>query len=281
MKKTSAFTMLLLTLLFTVSIMSVSAGDRERFLPSSTTSDAAKAAYTKAIDRLVNADRDHYLQYMNEAVQADPNFFMAQAHLALAAIIDTEKPDENASAKMQKVLDIAQANLTDAEKLVRNILVKIKEDPKADLTPLTDALVNAYPNVNEAWGLSRSIASFIEHDNDNAFRYAQGLVKLDPEMGPPHNFLGYAYMERGQMDLAKAEFEEYIRLSPNEANAYDSMGEFYMRSGDYAKSAENYNKAVAMGMEMSRKNAERATALANGEDPDKIDDQKMNDNDSH
>ncbi len=281
MKKTSTLTMFTLILLLSVSVVFASKGDRERFLPTSTKSDAAKASYSKGIDRLVNADREHYIQNMKDAVQADPNFFMAQAHLALAALTNTEEHDIDSKAQIQKALDIPQANLTDAEQIVRKILVKIQEDPKSDLTPLTDELVKSYPKTNEAWGLSRAVAAYIENDDDNAFRYAKGLVDLDPEMGPAHNFLGYAYMDRGEMDKAKKEFEEYLRLSPNEANAHDSMGEFYMKTGDYAKSAEHYNEAVAMGMEMSRANAQKATALANGEDPDKIIEDDNSKNDSH
>lgn len=274
MKNPSRFSMLLLMLLFSITVFSVSAKEKERFLPTSTTSEAAKASYTKAIDRLVNADGERYMQFMKEALQADPNYFMAQAHMALAAISDRSNTKLDFKTELQKTLDIPQANLTDAEKIVRKILVKLQEDPKADLTPITDELTSAFPNYMEAWGLSRSIAAYIENDQETAFRYATAMVELNPDYGPVHNQLGYAYMERGDMEKAKKEFEEYLRLSPTEANAHDSMGEFYMKSGDYAKSAEHYNQAVAMGMEVSKKNAEKATALANGDDPAKWIDEK-------
>lgn len=266
---------MIVTLLFLLgSVINVSAKEKERFLPTSTKSDAAKAAYAKGIDRLTNADIDPYIQAMKEALQADPNFFMAQTHLALMGVMDRKESNSEANIELEKALKIPQDNLTEAEKIVRKLLVKIQEDPKADLTPITDELVKAYPDTREAWGLSRAVAVNIEGDQESGYRYAQKLVDLAPEFGPAHNFLGYAYMDKGEMDKAKKEFEEYLRLSPNEANAHDSMGEFYMNTGDYAKSAEHYNKAVAMGMEVSKKNAEKATALANGEDPAKFNKEK-------
>lgn len=275
MKSSHGIPKLILSLLLSLTVITVSAKGKDRFLPSSTTSEAAKASYSKAIDRLVNANHDQYIQFMKEALQADPNYFMAQANLALTSLDDKSGDKKIDKSELRKALDIPQANLTDAEKIVRKILVKIDEDPNADLTPLTDELVNAYPGTMEAWGLSRSIA-FIENDDETVFRCSQKLVELDPEFGPAHNALGYAYMSKGQMDMAKKEFEEYLRLSPNEANAHDSMGEFYMKTGDYAKSAEHYNQAVAMGMNASKKYAEKATALANGDDPAKwLDEDEM------
>jgi Tfp pilus assembly protein PilF len=62
------------------------------------------------------------------------------------------------------------------------------------------------------------------------------------------------------MGKAKAAFEKYLEVSPDEPNAYDSMGEYYMVAKDYAKSAEYYDKAAEMGMELAKERAEKARA---------------------
>ncbi|NBC08846.1 MAG: hypothetical protein GVY26_16770 [Bacteroidetes bacterium] len=67
-------------------------------------------------------------------------------------------------------------------------------------------------------------------------------------------------MALGEMGKAKAAFEKYLELAPDEANAYDSMGEYYMVAKDYAKSAEHYDRAVELGMEDSKERAEKARA---------------------
>lgn len=63
------------------------------------------------------------------------------------------------------------------------------------------------------------------------------------------------------MAKAKAAFEQYIKLAPNEPNAYDSMGEFYMTTHDYAKSAEYHDKAAAMGYPVAKERAAKARAM--------------------
>ena len=70
--------------------------------------------------------------------------------------------------------------------------------------------------------------------------------------------LGYIYLGKKEMDKAKAAFEKYIALAPNEGNAYDSMAEYYMINEDYAKSAEYYEKAAGMGMVGAKERAEKA-----------------------
>ena len=84
---------------------------------------------------------------------------------------------------------------------------------------------------------------------------------MRPGYGGGYNSLGYSYMAIEEMDKAKAAFEKYIELAPNEPNAYDSMGEYYMAAKDYARSAEHYDRAVALGMEGSKAGAEKARAV--------------------
>jgi Tfp pilus assembly protein PilF len=73
--------------------------------------------------------------------------------------------------------------------------------------------------------------------------------------------MGYLYMEKKDMEKAKAALEKYIALAPKEANAYDSMAEYYMNNKEYAKSAEYYDKAVAMGMTDSKERADKARSM--------------------
>ena len=95
---------------------------------------------------------------------------------------------------------------------------------------------------------------------EEQLKYLLRLLELRPEYGGGYNTLGYNYMALQEMDKAKAAFEKYIELAPNEPNAYDSMGEHYLNTGNYAKSAEYYDRAVALGMEGSKKGAEKARA---------------------
>ena len=44
--------------------------------------------------------------------------------------------------------------------------------------------------------------------------------------------------------MAKQNFEKYISLYPNGSNPYDSMGEFYLITGDTANARKYYNMSL-------------------------------------
>ena len=60
------------------------------------------------------------------------------------------------------------------------------------------------------------------------------------------NMVGYDLMFAGYVDMAIIVFQHNIKLYPDEANLYDSLGEAYMVKGDYKKSRELYIKAKTM-----------------------------------
>lgn len=73
------------------------------------------------------------------------------------------------------------------------------------------------------------------------------LVKLSPYYGGGYNMLSYANMAAGDMKAAKTSFKNYIKVFPNEADPYDSMGEYYMAAKDYKKSAKTTIKLLNWG----------------------------------
>lgn len=245
--------------------MQAIAQDNNKYLPLSSKSDEAINDFRQALMRLHNADMTNYKLLMDKALTADPTFFMAHANLALQMIPGQDQT--KADAQIDKTLALPQTGLTPAEQIVRGMIVKLKDNRKADLKPELTQLTTQYPDVRSAFVLAADVSRFIMNDNETAFNYLQKVTELDPNFGPAYNLIGYYYMDKKQMDKAKEAFDKYMALSPNEANAYDSMGEFYMNSGNFDKSAELYDKAVSMGMEASRVNADKARSLAKGEEP--------------
>jgi len=64
------------------------------------------------------------------------------------------------------------------------------------------------------------------------------------------NQLAYCYAEGvgtdADMGMAHATIDKAIQMAPDDANLYDSKGEFYMMVGDREKAQEMYDKVVAM-----------------------------------
>ena len=61
------------------------------------------------------------------------------------------------------------------------------------------------------------------------------------------NSLGYTCMGLRQWDKAEAFFKMNIRNYPRDANAFDSMGDFYQAAGDNKRAIEFYSKALTLG----------------------------------
>lgn len=284
--------------------ISATAGEKERYLPMSTKSEAAKLSYHEAFDRIANADMEGFNTKIEAALKADPQCFMAHANRALVAASNPK--NEKTGSLISATLLLPQENLTPAEKIIRKMLVQIQTDRKmtgkstiksssatgdnsttasanktdkgnknsTSLKPLCDELVGTYPNNTEAYEIAIAVCRFIDDNPDNAFTYTEKLININPTYAPAWNTLGYHWMEKGNMEKAGEAFSNYMRLAPNEANSHDSMGDYLMKSGRFDEAANHYEKAVSLGMSGSRERAEKARNMARVPEPDDSDNDK-------
>ena len=228
------------------------------YLPVSSSSETAKAEYLKAVQAAENANIPDFFDGMKAAVKTDPDFFMAYAHLAFAETAFGQY--EKAAAFIKPALAIDPADFNENEQIHRQALQAWEKDPQADPAQYMEALTAAYPNTAEAHELAGRSAVWLSKDPKASVKHTLRLLELRPAYGGAYNILGYNYMALEQMDKAKAAFEKYLELAPAEPNAYDSMGEYYLVTKNYAKSAEYYDRAVAMGMDGAKERAEKARA---------------------
>jgi len=69
------------------------------------------------------------------------------------------------------------------------------------------------------------------------------------ERNPGEGFLngiGYAYINEGMIETAVQIFMMMVEKYPASANAYDSLGEAYMRSGDHDAAINNYRRSLEL-----------------------------------
>jgi thiol-disulfide isomerase/thioredoxin len=72
------------------------------------------------------------------------------------------------------------------------------------------------------------------------------------------NGLGYSYLTKGKLAEGTAVLQWNVQLFPQSANAYDSLGEAYVRSGDGPLALANYKKSL----ELDPKNDNAAKFIA-------------------
>ncbi len=126
-----------------------------------------------------------------------------------------------------------------AEQLGSGILAIVRgEEPK---TPSLPAVQNIY-NHYKKFGFS-----FIE---DNFYSLIDNFHAEDPK-GMILNDIGYDYLQNGEVEEALKFFHLNVKLFPEDANLWDSLGEGYYEKRDYKKSLEYYKKALEMDPRMT------------------------------
>jgi tetratricopeptide (TPR) repeat protein len=115
---------------------------------------------------------------------------------------------------------------------------------------LLEQLLERYPDEEEAYD---AIVHAYTHSRDPAYwkksltfmqRWARAIP--GPGSGHFHNHYGYAYIEHGLYTEAERSFRAYIRVSPDEANAYDSLAELFLMTGRPAQAVDTYDQALRL-----------------------------------
>ncbi|NIJ52684.1 tetratricopeptide repeat protein [Dyadobacter arcticus] len=231
------------------------ASAQDFYLPVSSTNKTAIASLHRASELYSNVHFKEGQVELDKALADDPNLFMAYVYAAQFG------PRKERQAVIDKALALDATKLNEAEKIMREFFVSWKADTSAKSAETMKALVAAYPKTPQALEWASLHSFYTDKNVDAALDYAQKLTKMSPKFAPAYNTIGYLYMNKKEMDKAKAALEKYIELAPKEANAYDSMAEFYLNNKEYKKSAENYDKAAAMGIADAKERADKARAM--------------------
>ncbi|MDP2960379.1 MAG: tetratricopeptide repeat protein, partial [candidate division Zixibacteria bacterium] len=79
---------------------------------------------------------------------------------------------------------------------------------------------------------------------DEAIRYLNKAIEIDPLYKLAYNMLAYAYNEMGDFEKSIWAINKYISIAPDEPNPYDSRGDIYSYSGKIDQAIESYKKAL-------------------------------------
>jgi TPR repeat protein len=87
----------------------------------------------------------------------------------------------------------------------------------------------------------------VEKNIPQALKY---MLQAEPEFTQDPNYyntLAYCFFENGDFNKAILALQKAVKVDPDYANGYDSMGEMYLKSGNKTKAIEYYKKAAQMG----------------------------------
>jgi Flp pilus assembly protein TadD len=81
---------------------------------------------------------------------------------------------------------------------------------------------------------------------DQAARAFLALTRSNADLGGPHANLGIIYRQIGKRAEAVAEFEQAVRLNPQQPVFLNQLGITYRQQGQFSKAREAYEKAIAL-----------------------------------
>ncbi len=88
------------------------------------------------------------------------------------------------------------------------------------------------------------------------------FIKKDYSLDHPQslNLVAYEFLHEGEKDFAIKLFQLNVRLFPEDANVYNSLGEAYEENEEYEPALKNYEKAVEIAKKISHPSLNSFTA---------------------
>jgi len=175
-----------------------------------------------------------------EALAHDSHFVMATVRLAAHL---RERDPERAKALMDGIRSFRDS-VSKREQLKIRLWEAMwdKRDPK-EAESLLNEFVKQYPEDPDAY-LERAQFLLKLDRPTEAMADFETLLRLNPNYALAYNSLGYFSLAAGEYAKAEDYLKRYRFLAPDQANPYDSLGEFYATVGRYDEAEESLRKAL-------------------------------------
>src|SRR5882724_1030561 len=207
--------------------------------PVATKSIEAQKLVEVALDQYENVLLEDSAASARKATEKDPQFALAYAVWSFAA--RRSQPSPQAAQKAEQLAVSAPPE----ERLLVNFLTAVqKDDMLPAITSMNDLLAR-FPKDRHALYLTAEWLYF-QQDYDRSVKLMEQIIKLDSNFAPAFNMLGYAKVETGDPNPAKAlaYVKRYAGLEPGQPNPEDSIGEVSRYVGADQESLVHYAAAL-------------------------------------
>lgn len=225
--------------------------------PFTSSSAQAQEFYKTGMLAFTDVNLNKAFEYFKKASETEPNFIMPNLWMAMFYFYTKD---------MTKFKDFAgkvlasSYKLSESEMLIQEALKKMVNNPIANATPEGEKLVKLNPKSLTAYQLLSNFQGF-EGDWPAQNKTLQTMLQLAKDPAPIYNALGYNYLTQNNIDDALPCFEKYIASAPKNPNAYDSMGDYYVKAQDFKKAHVYFHKAFRMDSINFKSSFEKAEAL--------------------
>lgn len=184
-----------------------------------------------------------------EAIGADPDFVMAYYELAQ---LEFFLPDPGRAAEYTEYVMANIDRVPERDRLlVEGMYAYDHDEDMVRAEQLLEELVRRHPDHETGWLRLALVQGRGEElgFNDRQVATLQRAVQAMPASGSLHNQLGYALASNGRYPEAVRAIERYVELNPEEPNAYDSLAEMFVFSGQPQAAFDRYGEALAVDPE--------------------------------
>ncbi|HEY0702695.1 MAG TPA: tetratricopeptide repeat protein [Candidatus Acidoferrales bacterium] len=223
---------------------------------STKSAEAQKAYEMGLVEREDRLFVDEGLEFMREAVKADPTF--ALGHAALGYFASDPKEEHRESVLAIKNLD----NASPDEQLLILWMNGTKNGEIVTAIAAMNDLRAKYPNDKRLANMEAEWLCSNQGVFDRGEAILEKVLKSDPRYFPAMNNLAYCYAFDGKAQLAPALMEQYVAILPNEPNPQDSYGEILRMLGNYPGALEHYQKALQINPNFNASQAGLASTYA-------------------
>jgi tetratricopeptide (TPR) repeat protein len=236
--------------------------DKGNTLKVTSDNDEAKNAFDMGRWQLYNLEWENAHKSFSNAIELDGSFALAYAMRARTSGFLGNQGD------IADDLDIAVSmslNASEDEAAMINAVANDMKNGTSTFNVLSESLSDKYSD-DSFLAFETVFATISDRGADVVLERAKALYAMNPNFTPVLNMMGYAYMDKGDLDNAGKKFQEQIRRAAGSANPYDSMGDYYLEMDNKVDALKYFEQSAKMGLKASVSKADSLRSELNKED---------------
>ena len=214
-------------------------------LPATTSNEIAREHYMAGWADLENSRLTAANSKFSKAASADPSFAMAHLMAALSSASTKGFVSNLAQASANK------AGASRGEQLVITAWEKALASDAAGQIAAMEELTSVHPDSPRAWVFLGDSYGNVNNSADARAAYKKAIA-LDAHLVPAHINLGNNLLTQDPKDyeLAESHFMNAVKLTPNEPNPHDLLGDVHRAQGNLEAAYGDYTKAAELAPEL-------------------------------
>ena len=220
-------------------------------------SEEARNAFNTGMWQLYNLEWEQAEQSFSSAIELDESFALAYAMRARTNYFMQNQ------GRVAEDLDVAVSMSINASPEEKKMIMALSNDNNLgtnSFNQVVERLVRRSPD-SSFLRFETIFATISDVGPDMILRRGKDLIEMNPNFTPALNIMGYAYLQKDNLDLAKDTFQEQVRRQSGKANPYDSLGDYYLAEKNNEMALRYFEQSSKMGLKASESKVDSLKAL--------------------